>query len=49
MELILSAIVGIFVPLGIATYISLALSALIGAYVFFISNRAIGLMYSDNE
>ena len=49
LELILSAIVGILVPLGIATYISLVLSALIGAYVFFLSNRAIGLMYSDNE
>ena len=49
LDLVLSAIVNIFIPLGIATYIRLVLSALIGAYVFFLSNRAIGLMYSDNE
>lgn len=49
LELIVTAIVNIFIPLGIGTYIGIILSALIGAYIFFLSNRAIGLMYSDNE
>lgn len=49
LNLILSAIGGILQPLSIGMYINIILSALVGSYIFFLSNRAIGLMYSDNE
>ncbi|MBQ2962165.1 DUF4013 domain-containing protein [Methanobrevibacter sp.] len=44
-----SIIVKICVPLGINLFVGPILSALIGAFSFFLSYRAIGLMYSDVE
>ena len=49
LNFILSVILGILNPLGINIIIGPILSALIAAYTFFFSNRAIGSMYSDAE
>lgn len=45
---VLLAIAGIFAQLGdIGSIISAILNAVVGAFMFFFSNRALGLMYSD--
>ena len=49
LEFILSAIVRLLIPLGLNLFIGPILAALVGAYIFFLSYRAIGLMYSDAE
>ncbi len=45
---ILNFIAGLFGNFGdIGSFISAILSAIVGAYTFFFSNRAVGLLYSD--